>query len=67
MLILRRKEGDWTLVKCKCGCELPIRTYNIRTRYPGQLDLAFDDPGRNFSIQRPERKITEPTDETIGR
>jgi len=55
MLILRRKEGQWVEIKHKSGDVIRVRVYNIRTRYPGQLDLAFDDDARNFSIQRPER------------
>ena len=55
MLILRRKEGQWIEIKHKSGDVVRIRVYNIRTRYPGQLDLAFDDVARNFAIQRPER------------
>ena len=55
MLILRRKEGQWVEVTHKSGETIRIRVCNIRSRYPGQLDLAFDDPERNFTIQRPER------------
>ena len=55
MLILRRKEGQWVEIKHKSGDVIRVRVYNIRTRYPGQLDLAFDDDARNFTIQRPER------------
>jgi hypothetical protein len=28
-----------------------IRVYNIRCRFPGQLDMAFDDPDHHFVIQ----------------
>lgn len=66
MLILRRKEGQWTGIRCQCGCELNIRTYNIRARYPGQLDIAFDDDARNFTIQRPERDAKTSVRETEG-
>jgi hypothetical protein len=55
MLILRRKEGQWVEVTHRSGETIRIRVCNIRSRYPGQLDLAFDDPDRNFVIQRPER------------
>ena len=55
MLILRRKEGQWVEITHKSGDVIRIRVYNIRARYPGQLDLAFDDDARNFAIQRPER------------
>ena len=55
MLILRRKEGQWVEITHKSGDVIRVRVCNIRTRYPGQLDLAFDDDARHFSIQRPER------------
>lgn len=55
MLILRRKEGQWVEVTHRSGDTIRIRVYNIRTRYPGQLDLAFDDDAHNFAVQRPER------------
>ncbi len=55
MLILRRKEGQWVEITHKSGDVIRVRVYNIRARYPGQLDLAFDDDARNFAIQRPER------------
>ena len=55
MLILRRKEGQWVEITHKSGDVIRVRVYNIRARYPGQLDLAFDDDDRNFAIQRPER------------
>lgn len=55
MLILRRKEGQWVEVTHKSGDVIRIRVCNIRSRYPGQLDLAFDDTDRNFAIERPER------------
>jgi hypothetical protein len=55
MLILRRKEGQWVEITHKSGDTIRIRVYNIRARYPGQLDLAFDDDAHNFVIQRPER------------
>ncbi len=58
MLILRRKEGQWVEIKHKSGDVIRVRVYNIRARYPGQLDLAFDDDARNFTIQRPERGPT---------
>jgi hypothetical protein len=55
MLILRRKEGQWVDITHKSGDTIRVRVYNIRTRHPGQLDLAFDDEARNFAVQRPER------------
>ncbi len=55
MLVLRRKEGQWVEITHKSGDTIRVRVYNIRTRPPGQLDLAFDDDDHNFLIQRPER------------
>ncbi len=55
MLVLRRKEGQWVEITHKSGDKVRVRVCNIRARYPGQLDLAFDDEARNFAIQRPER------------
>lgn len=55
MLILRRKEGQWVEITHRSGDTIRVRVCNIRARYPGQLDLAFDDDARNFLIQRPER------------
>jgi hypothetical protein len=55
MLILRRKEGQWVEITHRSGETIRLRVYNIRSRYPGQLDIAFDDDARNFAIQRPER------------
>jgi hypothetical protein len=34
-----------------------IRVYNIRCRFPGQVDMAFDDPDHHFNIQRTERPL----------
>ena len=53
MLVLRRKEGQWVEITHKSGDTIRVRVYNIRTRFPGQLDLAFDDDAHNFLIQRP--------------
>ena len=55
MLVLRRKEGQWVEITHKSGDTIRVRVYHIRTRFPGQLDLAFDDDAHNFLIQRPER------------
>jgi hypothetical protein len=55
MLILRRKEGQWVEIRHKSGDLIRVRVYNIRTRNPGQLDLAFDDEAHHFQVQRPER------------
>jgi hypothetical protein len=60
MLVLRRKEGQWVEITHRSGETIRIRVYNIRARYPGQLDLAFDDSARNFMIHRPERESYTP-------
>ncbi len=68
MLVLRRKEGQWVEITHKSGDVIRVRVYNIRTRFPGQLDLAFDDDAHNFDIQRPERYeqvLTESTAEEL--
>ena len=73
MLVLRRKDGHWVEVTHKSGDILRIRVYNIHTGdgetaisspaspfpkgRPGRVNLAFDDPERNFEIQRPERLV----------
>ncbi len=57
MLVLKRREGQWVEITHKSGDTIRIRVYNIRSRYPGQLDLAFEDEARNFEIQRPERAL----------
>ena len=63
MLILRRKEGQWVEITHKSGDTIRLRMYNIRTRYPGQLDVAFDDDARNFVIQRPENVVNKISDD----
>lgn len=55
MLILRRKEGQWLEITHRSGDVIRIRVCNIRSRYPGQLDLVLDDTARNFLVHRPER------------
>lgn len=55
MLILRRKEGQWVEITHKSGDVIRVRVCNVRSRYPGQVDLALDDAAHNFIIQRPER------------
>ncbi len=54
MLVLRRKEGQWLEITHHSGDRLRIRVYNIRSRFPGQLDLAFDDADHHFTIRRGE-------------
>ena len=61
MLILRRKEGQWLeMTHVASGDTIRLRTCNIRARYPGQIDLVFDDTAHNFQIQRPERAARAP-------
>ncbi len=55
MLVVKRKEGQWIEIQHKSGDRLRIRVYNIRPRFPGQLDLAIEDDALNFEVQRPER------------
>lgn len=68
MLVLRRKEGQWVNITHKSGDTIRVRVYNIRARYPGQLDMGFDDPAINFRVQRPEReeKPCPPTTNTFS-
>jgi hypothetical protein len=55
MLVLRRNEGQWVEITHHSGDRILIRVYNIRCQFPGQLEMAFDDPDRHFNIQRCER------------
>lgn len=57
MLVLKRKNGQWIEVLHKSGDLLRFRVYDICGDAPGRANLAFDDPARNFEIQRPERPI----------
>ena len=57
MLVLKRKEGQWVDVIHRSGDRMRIRVYNIRNQVPRQLDLAFDDDARHFTIERPERGL----------
>ena len=57
MLVLRRKEGQWIEVEHRSGDVLRFRVYDISGESCGRVNLAFDDPPRNFSIQRPERLL----------
>jgi hypothetical protein len=57
MLVLKRKEGQVVeIVHVASGDTIRVRTYNIKPQYPGQLDLAFDDPSYKFAIERSERQ-----------
>jgi hypothetical protein len=57
MLVLKRKEGQWIEITHKSGDFLRFRVYDICGDAPGRANLAFDDPARNFEIQRPERPL----------
>jgi hypothetical protein len=58
MLVLKRKEGQWIeITHAKTGDVLRIRLYDVCGGLPGRANLAFDDPTRNFAIQRPERRL----------
>jgi hypothetical protein len=56
MLVLRRTEGQWVEVTHHSGDVLRIRVYGLCSRAPGTVHLAFDDPPRHFTIERPERR-----------
>jgi hypothetical protein len=56
MLVLRRTDGQWVEVTHRSGDVLRIRVYGVCSRAPGTAHLAFDDPPRNFAIERPERQ-----------
>jgi hypothetical protein len=60
MLVLRREEGQWIEIAHRSGDLIRIRVYNIRSRFPGQVDMAFDDDARHFDIRRGERKDRAP-------
>lgn len=55
MLVLKRKDGQWIEITHKSGDIVRFRVYNLRSDFPGQATMAFDDADRNFEIQRPER------------
>ena len=56
MLVLRRTEGQWVEVTHKSGDKMRFRVYDLGHEGSGRVHLAFDDPARNFAIQRPERQ-----------
>ncbi len=63
MLILRRKDGQWIEVVHRSGDVMMVQVRDIRPRFPGQLDLAFDDAPRNFSIRRVDRRPAQPRED----
>ncbi len=58
MLVIRRNDGQWVEVTHSSGDVLRFRVYGV-SQGPGigRVQLAFDDPERNFEIQRPERAL----------
>ncbi len=60
MLVLRRKEGQWVEITHKSGDVVRFRVYDINEAGQGRVNLAFDDPDRHFTIQRPERLLQGP-------
>ena len=67
MLVMRRKEAQWIEITHRSGDRIRVRVYNIRSRFrfPGQLDLAFDDSDHHFVIRRGERP--RPKDQRVSR
>ena len=66
MLVLRRKEGQWIEVTHRSGDVLRFRVYDLAAEGEGRVNLAFDDPARNFEIQRPERVLRGPQSAVAG-
>jgi hypothetical protein len=63
MLVLKRKEGQWIeITHARTGDVLRIRLYDVVGGLPGRANLAFDDPARNFAIERPERRLAPRAD-----
>lgn len=61
MLVLKRKDGQWIEITHRSGDVLRFRIYDIGNEGSSKrANLAFDDPDRNFSIQRPERLLQGP-------
>jgi hypothetical protein len=59
MLVLRRNDGQWVEVTHKSGDTLRFRVYDVAAspETGRRVHLAFDDPTRNFLIERPERAV----------
>ncbi len=55
MLVIRRTDGQWVEVTHRSGDKMRFRVYDLSHEGNGRAHLAFDDPARNFLIQRPER------------
>lgn len=56
MLVLKRKNNQWVELTHRSGDTIRIRVQNVSGN---RLDLVFDDPLRNFAIERPERNAEE--------
>jgi hypothetical protein len=64
MLVLKRREGQWVdITHPASGDVFRLRIYGITAGEPGRVNIAFDDPDRNFEIRRPERHapVADPT------
>lgn len=58
MLVLGRYESEWVEITHKSGDRLMVRVNRIHSSqqaHNAKVSLAFDDPNRNFEIERPER------------
>lgn len=54
MLVLNRREGQWTDITHEAtGQLLRVRVTEVGN---GTVNLVFEDDVRNFKIDRPERK-----------
>lgn len=63
MLVLGRYESEWVEITHKSGDRLMVRVNRIHAsgeRHNATVSLAFDDPDRNFEIERPERNSPRP-------
>jgi hypothetical protein len=59
MLVLRRREGDWTRIEhVESGDVLWVRVREIGGKRE-QCQLVWDDDAKRFDIQRPERQRVE--------
>jgi hypothetical protein len=68
MLVIRRTDGQWVEVTHRSGDTMRFRVYDLSHDGNGRAHLAFDDPARNFEIQRPERipRAPAPVTETLA-
>jgi len=54
VLVLKRRNDDWITIRHRSGDVIRIKTYDFRSS-PATVQLAFDDPDRNYEIQRDEK------------